>query len=83
MVVCLLFHSKENLYKAFADRVFHHRLESCALSRDPGPSTKKAAVVCQKVTLPVSVGGGATKRGDDAVVSVSGVAVTTAESLSS
>ena len=35
------------------------------------------------VTLPVSVGGGATKRGDDAVVSVSGVAVTTAESLSS
>ena len=44
---------------------------------------KKAVVLCQKVTLPVSVGGGATNRGDDAVVSVSGVAVTTAESLSS
>ena len=79
-----VFHSKENLCKTFADRVFHHRLESCALSRDPiNPSTKKATVLCQKVTLPVSVGGGATKRGDDAVVSVSGVAVTTAESLSS
>ena len=37
----------------------------------------------KKVSIPVSVGGGGANSGDESVESVSGVAVTTAESLSS